>query len=364
LAIDLDEAIPWAAIEGKMGDRTFYMTVLSLKTVARYFEPTAPTLPAEQRAQRALSERRVPDIKQYMLDKEQDWVFGSLTISFDGEVEYEPKKRILYLDPSTDFVVVDGQHRLAGIKRAIEEDPLLRDQSIGVMLLAFEDLSRNQQVFSDLNRTVQKTSRSLDILYDHDDPMTGVVKYVAQQVPLFKNRVEKNQTSLAVRSKYFITLSSLYDACRQLLGGARGLESMKDDEDAVNAAQELCVRYWTKLSEVIEPWREVREGDIKPAEARIENVVAHAVAFFALGSAGAQVLGIKGKDDWGRVTDRDLEMFDQLKDVDWHKTNEDWQGIAMLGSAVVTRHQTRQALSRKICHYVDPERFPDVQPVL
>jgi DNA sulfur modification protein DndB len=364
MAVDKNAAIPWPALEGTMGDRPFYMTVLSLRTVARYFEPTSPSLSAELRAQRALSERRVPDIVHYLTDKDRDWVFGSLTISYDGEVEYDEKKRILYLDPATDFVVVDGQHRLAAIKRMLNNDPLMSDQSIGVMLLAFEDLQRNQQVFSDLNRTVQKTSRSLDILYDHDDPMTGVVKYVAQQVPLFRGRVEKNQTSLAVRSKYFITLSSLYDACRQLLGGERALEGLKDDDEAVNAAQELCVRYWTKLSEVIEPWREVRDGDIKPSEARIENVVAHAVAFFGLGSAGAMIFEIKGKDDWARVKADELSLLDRLRDVDWLKTNEDWQGIVMLGSAVVTRHQTRQAFARHICHIVDPNRFAEAQPVL
>jgi DNA sulfur modification protein DndB len=347
-----------------MGDRTFYMTVLTLQTVARYFEPTPVSLPAEQRAQRALSERRVPEIQQYLADKENDWVFGSLTISYDGEVEYDSAKRILHLDPATDFVVVDGQHRLAAIKRAVEADPLIRKQSIGVMLLAFEDLTRNQQVFSDLNRTVQKTSRSLDILYDHDDPMTGLVKYVAQQVPLFKNRVERNQTSLAVRSKYFITLSSLYDACTQLLGGSRVVDGLADDDDALNAAQEFCVNYWNKLSEVIQPWREVRDGDMKPAEARIENVVAHAVAFYALGSAGAQVLGISSPSDWSRVSDDELVQFDKLSEVDWSKTNEEWQGIVMLGNAVVTRRQTRLALSRKISHIIAPERFPDTQPVL
>ena len=82
------------------------------------------------------------------------------------------------------------------------------------MLIPFESLDRNQQIFSDLNRTVQKTSRSLDILYDHDDPLNGVVKTVAARVPLFTGRVEKNATSLAVRSRHFITLSSLYDAFR------------------------------------------------------------------------------------------------------------------------------------------------------
>jgi len=363
MAVDKDESISWPALEGRMGDRSFYMTVLTLQTVARYFEPTPATLPAEQRAQRALSERRVPEIQQYLTEKENDWVFGSLTISYDGEIEYDSAKRILHLDPATDFVVVDGQHRLAAIKQAVDADPLIRKQSVGVMLLAFEDLTRNQQVFSDLNRTVQKTSRSLDILYDHDDPMTGLVKQVAQQVPLFKGRVERNQTSLAVRSKYFITLSSLYDACIQLLGGPRVVEPLKDDDEALTVAQEFCVRYWEKLSDVILPWREVRDGDIKPAEARIENVVAHAVAFYALGSAGAQVLGITSPADW-KTNDGSFDLFDKLSGVDWSKANPDWQGIVMLGTSVVTRRQTRLALSRRISHIIAPERFPDVKPVL
>jgi hypothetical protein len=46
------------------------------------------------------------------------------------------------------------------------------------------------------------------------------------------------------------------------------------------------------------------------------------------------------------------------------KTNPDWQGIAMLDAAVVTRHQTRTALSRRTCHLVDPDRFEDAPKIL
>lgn len=364
VALEIDEAIPWPALEGTMGDRTFYMTVLTLQTVARYFEPTPEDLPAELRAQRALSERRIPDIQQYMMEKDRDWVFGSLTLSYDGEVEYDAERRILFLDPATTFVVVDGQHRLAAIQRAVKEDPTLRKQSIGVMLLAYESLQRNQQVFSDLNRTVQKTSRSLDILYDHDDPMTGLVKYVAENVPLFKGRIERNKTSLALRSAAFITLSALYDACTQLLGGKRALEQLRADEDLVGDAQDFCVAYWSHLSGLIEPWRQVRDGEIRPAEARIESIVAHAVAFYALGKAGAVLMGVDGPNTWDVGAVAAHEELDSLREVDWRKSNDDWQGVVMQGSSIVTRFQTRQALANKICNLVEPARFPDVPRVL
>lgn len=354
--------VVFPALSGKMGDRDFYVTVMSLQTAAGFFEPTPPSLPAELRAQRPLQEKRIPEIAQYMVDKEEDWVFGSLTVSYDGDSSYSAPKKELTLDTETEFVIVDGQHRLAAIQRAIKDDPLLRKQQIGVMLIPFESLDRNQQIFSDLNRTVQKTSRSLDILYDHDDPLNGVVKAVAARVPLFSGRVEKNATSLAVRSRHFITLSSLYDACRQLLGGQSAVSGLKDDDEAVTAAEELCVGYWKTLSDLIEPWREVREGDMKPAEARIDYIVAHAVAFWALGSAGAQVLGIPSKADWAKQ--HDFSDMEPLTEIDWAKTNPGWQGIAMLGGAVVTRHQTRAALSKRICHLLDPTRFEDASKVL
>jgi DNA sulfur modification protein DndB len=345
-----------------MGDREFYLTVMSLQTAASFFDPTPPSLPPELRAQRPLAERRIPEIVQYLVEKEDDWVFGSLTVSFNGESTYSKERSELTLDTETEYVIVDGQHRLAAIKRAIKEDPLLRKQQIGVMLIPFESLDRNQQIFSDLNRTVQKTSRSLDILYDHDDPLNGIVKTVAARVPLFSGRVEKNATSLAVRSRHFITLSSLYDACRQLLGGQAVVGGLKNDDDAVAAAEELCVRYWKQLSEFIGPWRDVRDGDMKPAEARMDFIVAHAVAFWALGTAGAQVLGIQSKADWSRK--HDFNLLKPIADIDWAKTNPGWQGIAMLGANVVTRHQTRAALSKRICHLIDPERFEDAAQVL
>ena len=74
-------------------------------------------------------------------------------------------------------------------------------------------------MFSDLNRTVQKTSRSIDILYDHRDPLNQVTLGVTEAVPILKGKVDKEAVSLAARSRAkFVTLSALYDAHHQLLG--------------------------------------------------------------------------------------------------------------------------------------------------
>jgi DNA sulfur modification protein DndB len=212
-----------------------------------------------------------------------------------------------------------------------------------------------------LNRTVQKTSRSLDILYDHSDPLNGLVLAVAAQVPIFQKRVEKNSQSLALRSPKFVTLSSLYDACQQLLGGASAVAELKDDNAATHAL-EFCVKYWNHITQKILPWSQVLTGEIKPSDARTEYVVAHSVAFYALGVAGAEILRITGPGDWRK--NHEFALMDGLEKIDWAKTNPEWQGISMLGHSIVTRRQTRVATGRFICHKLAPERFAEPPPVL
>ncbi len=135
----------------------------------------------------------------------------SFTSSFKSSKD-NPNLGELSLPVGMKFRVNDGQHRTAGIKRAVKEDPQLRDQTISVVLFPSENVERDQQMFSDLNRTVRKTSRSLDIMYDHRDVMNRIALDLAAEVPIFRGRVEKESSSLALKSRNFITLSALYDA--------------------------------------------------------------------------------------------------------------------------------------------------------
>ena len=58
---------------------------------------------------------------------------------------------------------------LRRIAHAIKENPALGEETISVLLCPYESRGRVQHMFSDLNRFVVKTSKSLDILYDRRD---------------------------------------------------------------------------------------------------------------------------------------------------------------------------------------------------
>ncbi len=333
-----------AAVRGRMGKRDFYVVMFPLALVPQYFKfQDWGSMPAEQRAQRTLSEKRVPEIARYMLEHEDDWVFSSLTASFDTEEEFIPSELdgglgILRLPLTTKFLINDGQHRRAAIERALQENKLLETQHISVVLFPMEDLERSQQVFSDLNRTVHKTSRSLDILYDHRDPVNPLTIAVADNVPVFRGRVEKDRVSVAQRSAKFVALSALYDANIALLGKVK--EDLDDDE--LGELEAKAIAYWSAVTDNLPQWRQLLSGELRPAELRAEYINGHAVAFWALGTAGRALLE-KYPDEvsW-------KARLAHLGDIDWRKTNLDWQGICMLGSDIITRRQTREATAKYI----------------
>ena len=81
---------------------------------------------------------------------------------------------------------------LANAVGLLKENPDLAEHVISVLLFPYETRGRVQQMFSDLNRFVKKTSKSLDILYDKRDHMSQIVIEVSNKVPLFHDMIDKD----------------------------------------------------------------------------------------------------------------------------------------------------------------------------
>jgi DNA sulfur modification protein DndB len=333
-----------------MGSRDYFVVVLPLSVVARLLPaPENSNLPPEARAQRQLNARRVPDITRYILSHEEDWLFSSLTASYpddaatfvpDGD---NPDMGMLHLELDADLLINHRQHRRAAIVSALREDPTLGNQKVSVVLFPGETLERNQQMFSDLNRTVQKTSRSLDIMYDHRDPLNQLTLAVSERVPLLRGRVEKEAISLSVRSAKLITVSALYDSLQQLLGEIK--ESASEIE--LEHAEDIAVEYWKRLTDCVPQWGDVASGDMRPAELRMEYISGHRVFFFAIGTVG-----------WRLVAENKLSLLENMAEIDFRRVNLEWQGICMLGPDIVTRRQTRYALRQMILYKIGAEPEP------
>ncbi len=324
-----------------MGGRQYFTISVSMAEVPRLFrfndwEQCTPEL----RAQRVLNRSRVPDIMKYILDNEDGYLFSSITASYSSEVKFTPIAENSDLGTlemeleNLELVINDGQHRSAGIAAAIKENPALGKDKISVLLFPMESLERLQQMFTDLNRYAHKTSKSLDVLYDHRDNLSSLTMDVSEMVDAFRGMVDKERITIPIRSPKLFTLSTLYDANEELVGekvdrrGSQGYESKLS----------LAVEYWTALSAVIADWRKVAAGDLKAPELRQEKINTHAVVMRALGGAGRALMEERPRDWRARL--------EPLGEVDWRKSvgskvNPVWDNVCITAGSVVSNRQAR-----------------------
>ena len=217
--------VSFPVMRGNMGGRQYYSLLISLSEIPRLFkfndwEQSTP----EMRAQRVLNKARVPDIAKYILDNEHGYLFSSITASYSCPVNFIPSAEnpeigTLAMElENLEFIINDGQHRCAAIGAALKENPALGKEKISVLLFETENLERLQQMFSDLNRFVQKTSKSLVSLYDHRDNLSTLTMEVSDHVDAFRGMVDKEKVTIPLRSPHLFTISALYEANEELLG--------------------------------------------------------------------------------------------------------------------------------------------------
>ena len=344
--------VSFPAMRGIIGKRQYFTTMIALSEIPRLFKfQDWDQFTPELRAQRVLVKSRVPEIVKYIVDNEDNYLFSSITASYNTEVKFKPIEDgtdVGYLEMELEdakFLINDGQHRCAAIAAALNENPDIGKEKISVLLFPEESLERAQQMFTDLNRFVQRTSKSLNILYDHRDLLSGFTMDITERVPVFKGMIDKEKLTIPIRSEKLFTLSTLYDANEELVGSKLDKANTKDYETKFGRA----VAYWKVISQVIPDWQRVKDGDIKAPQLRQEKINTHGVVLRALGGLGKALIE-QYPDAWE-------EKLQVLRDVDWRKSvgnkvNPEWENICINAGSVLSNRQARVAtlavLKRKV----------------
>ena len=306
------------AIRGSQASSEFYIAMCTLKAVSKLFTFQDADIPPAHRAQRVLRKSRVPQIRDYILQNEKDYTFSSLTVSVDGRIDFEPAIKggnlgIIRMSQDAAILINDGQHRVAGIKEAINESPGLGRDKISVVFFQDPGLAKSQQMFADLNKNAVKPTKSLSILYDRRNPLSQFVVDMAGKVDVFRGRIEMEKTTLSNRSTRFFTLSGLRMATRNLLGKSRAV---------TDADRQAALEFWKAVSENIPEWVLLAERRVSPYELRREYVHANTNMLEAIGLAG-HTLRKRHPDRW-------LQMLSALRTVDWARTNPEWDGKVII----------------------------------
>lgn len=205
-----------------------------------------------------------------------------------------------------------------------------------MLLFPYENRDRMQQMFSDLNRFVQKTSKSLDILYDKRDPLSRLTLEVISGVDVFEGMVDRDAISISIRSPKLFTLSAIYNSNKELLRDhdVHGEED-EGDGDSFNELVALSIRFWRGVATHMPAWRAVRDQHMRAMELRQESLASHSTILRAIGSAGADLMR-DFPNDWE-------DRLAPLETIDWRKANSDWEGVCVVAGSVSSNRQSRQA---------------------
>lgn len=220
------------AIKGKIGNTIYYCTTMSFRQISSMVKKvdeelhTANSL--KEQIQRSLTNNYIK-IKNYILNRE-DRFFDSLVLAvYDGdplwtEVRFEienkqyPNIGLLELSGHEKIFPVDGQHRVEGIRAALEQNEELKNESISVMLIGHQNTTegreKSRRIFSTLNRYVKPVRLGDIIALDEDDIVAIVTRDLLETYPLFMGeriKASNNKSIPQTDKKAFTSLITLYE---------------------------------------------------------------------------------------------------------------------------------------------------------
>lgn len=329
LKYNLEESMfyRFPAMRGIQANSEYFVCMIPLVVLSKIFiEDSSDVLP-EFRAQRKLNEQRIPEIRDYIINNRDSYVFSALAASVDGEIAFFPTRESgnigeLEVDMTATFLINDGQHRKAAIIEAIEFDESLKDETIALVLYRDKGLARSQQMFTDLNKHAVNTSKSLNTLYDSKDPMAVMTKQVVAQVPFLRKYTDKEKDNLANYAAKLFTLNVFYDVNKRIIKNPVDIEE----------ETRFLVDFWTTIVVNMSDWNDMDKGELSKKELREAYISLRGITLHAFGKLGAYFFSHPQYDIHKYLTG--------LSKIDWSRSNlECWENRAITDKGRINRNE-------------------------
>ena len=298
-------------VRGIQAGKIYYIAMVPLKMLGHLFASDEEYVLPEYRAQRRLNEARIPEIKKYILENIESYVFSALAASIDGEFNFIEQDNngtgILEVSLDARFLINDGQHRKAAIMAALEENSSLENETISVVFYEDQGLARSQQMFTDLNKHALKTSNSLAELYDSRDRLAVATRKVIAEIAFLDTYVDKEKDNLGKYSASLFTLNIFYTANKKIL------RRKECDENFERFLQE----FWSLVVEYMIPWKEMESKELSKKELREQYVASQAVVIQAFGRVGGFLFEHR---------EYALETYlPGITHINWKRSAEEWK---------------------------------------
>ena len=291
------------AIRGRQGKYEYFVAQLTYGVLLNISVFNQEEVTFKYTSQRPLNKNRVRNISRYIAENRETYAFNSIGVAIGTDVEFQPIDEMLgtlKLPIDSACRIVDGQHRYNGIKRAVTEDPSLKDDTISVVFV-LGDLYRVRQIFSDWNQYAAKVSKSTSIAFDSRGEKAIIANTLFNEIPLFRKYVDPHVDTVSLTSSKLFSLNHVYQATDVYLSSL--------NLDSVQAKKERALDFWNGVCDLMPDWKDVLDRNISPKELKRDNMSCRRVALLTIAYlAQYQCLSV-------------------LPDIDWHKENPFWKNV-------------------------------------
>jgi DGQHR domain-containing protein len=201
----------------------------------------------DREVQRDLAKKRVPEIAEYVKSADGYFNAAMVTVGGDGDAVVYIDGR-LTIEPNATVVVNDGQHRIAGIRRAMEDEEFAKEHaedSLPVVIYTDLTMREQRQAFADINKNAAKPNRATSLDYDERDFISGFAKRLIAK-SIFNGHIAYRKQKLGKNDSEWFTFAAIVDTLKPP-------KPMFDDLTPANADQRLieAVAFWSSAGDAM-----------------------------------------------------------------------------------------------------------------
>ena len=274
------------AIRAKIGDWTYYITTLTFQQISENVEKIDDEIYSSELLkdllQRSITGNYLK-IKEYIIKQDEmffnslvlavyddypDWI--SIEMKFDDEEHYN--MGLLNFPGNHKIIPVDGQHRVEGIKAAVEQNKNLGENRIGAIFIGHKDddegKQRTRRLFTTLNRYAKPVSTKDIIALDEDDIVAITTRRLVEDLdhPLFSDKrvIYNEQKAIPDTNKTaFTSIIALYQCNVEIFKQYHKENSLKPKsykdylrfrptDERIEDFQNYLINYWNVLASSFE----------------------------------------------------------------------------------------------------------------
>jgi len=251
-----------------------------------------------ERVQRSLNKARARKFGEYLLDRireKKDFIIPPLLIMLEpprgadgwrrdnGYFDFYSTASEETLEAGTTVVIIDGQHRVEGIRYAMQFlSQLKRNErkeyngrdldyvTVTAMVLPVFGAEQMQQVFADVNGNASKPSKSINLFFDKANDFNAGVAHLIGTHFVFRGRTDIDKNIVSGKSDMIFTVAGVTAMMREFFSEKGDKDGFtQEDFDLIGEVLEGLKNLW--LVGLEQNWSQSAE------ELRANSCAAHIV---------------------------------------------------------------------------------------